>query len=199
MKTSDIFDKRWNLKFSWILSFLSGKQCMKTFGISYKRWKGDNFITGHEGPEERPHCKAFQQTQTSPPTEHILVFLRWKKFCKDQMMNSQNDHWLTLSPWDVPIVIKTKHPVHIIEMITSDSNIMSAFIFPHGLTLISKAYIKCCSESRKSLLEDPLSGNRILCHATQAGEPSLWLWENFCDIITPNIWPPNSSDLQFLW
>ena len=38
------------------------------------------FITNHEGWEERPYCKAFEQAQTSPPTKHALNILRWEKF-----------------------------------------------------------------------------------------------------------------------
>ena len=38
--------------------------------------KGSIFIVGHEERNERPHCKAFEQIQTSPLTEHALVFLR---------------------------------------------------------------------------------------------------------------------------
>ena len=36
--------------------------------------------TGHERQEERLHCKAFEQTQASAPSEHTLVFLKWEKF-----------------------------------------------------------------------------------------------------------------------
>ena len=38
------------------------------------------FITGYERPEEKLHCKAFQQTQASPPTEHAFVFLKRERF-----------------------------------------------------------------------------------------------------------------------
>ena len=41
--------------------------------------KDQLFIPGYEGQVERLCCKAFQQTEASPPTEHALVFLRWEK------------------------------------------------------------------------------------------------------------------------
>ena len=45
-----------------------------------------------------------------PPTEYAYLFLfvslSQKNFCQDQMVNSQNNRWLALSPL---IVIKTKY------------------------------------------------------------------------------------------
>ena len=38
--------------------------------------KGSIFIPDHEEQEERPDCKAFQKTQTSPSNENALVFLK---------------------------------------------------------------------------------------------------------------------------
>ena len=38
--------------------------------------KGPDFITGHEGQEERPRRNAFKLTQTFLSTEDSLVFLR---------------------------------------------------------------------------------------------------------------------------
>ena len=43
------------------------------FLIQNEKWT--IFITGHE---DRPHYKAFQQSQASPPTKKALIFLRWE-------------------------------------------------------------------------------------------------------------------------
>ena len=58
----------------------------RDIGVSYQAWshlvflqqeeKGPIFITGHEGL----HCKSFEPTQASIPTEHVLVFLRYENF-----------------------------------------------------------------------------------------------------------------------
>ena len=63
-------------------------------------------------------------------------------------MNSQINHWLALSPQDVPIVMKTKHPVHVIELgvVTSDGHIMPPFIFLYGLRFNMEAYIMCLED-----------------------------------------------------
>ena len=53
------------------------------------------------------------------------------------MLNSQKHSWLALSPQDVLIGMKTKHPAHIMvfQVVTNDGNIMSPFIFQYGLRL----------------------------------------------------------------
>ena len=80
------------------------------------------------------------------------------------------------------ILMKTKHPVHIIVfgVVTSDDDVMPTFILPHGFTINTEAYIKwlkclCWPRSSGCLLED-----LTLRQATQAKEP-----RNFCDHITP--------------
>ena len=53
------------------------------------------------------------------------------------MVNSQNNHWLALSPQDVPIVMKTKHPANItvFRMAINDSDVMPLFISSYGLNV----------------------------------------------------------------
>ena len=91
------------------LSFLSGR--------SGSIWRYSLFLlqdekepislTSHEGLDEKECCKAFEQTQASPLTEHDLVFPDEKKFSQDQMVNSHNNSWLALFPQHVLIVMKT--------------------------------------------------------------------------------------------
>ena len=68
---------------------------------------------------------------------------------KNQMVNSQNNCWLALSPQDVPILMKTKHPVHtmVLGVITSEGDVTVPFIFPHSPRLNMEAYNKCLMES----------------------------------------------------
>ena len=57
--------------------------------------------------------------------------------------------------------------------------------------------------SRGQLLEDPTSGKQDSAACHTSWRTLCWLWENFCDHITPNIWPPyslNCSPLQYyMW
>ena len=62
-------------------------------------------------------------------------------------MQTNDNCQLALSPQDVPILMKTKHPVHIMVLggvITNDDdNIMPLFLFPHDLKLNTDVFIKC--------------------------------------------------------
>ena len=59
-----------------------------------------------------------------------------KNFYQDQMVNSQNNHWLALSPQDVLVLMETKHPVHIMVFrVVTIGDVMPPFIFPHDLRL----------------------------------------------------------------
>ena len=59
-------------------------------------------------------------------------------------MNSPDERWFALSPQDVSILIKAKHPFHIIEfvLIPSDDEFMPLTLFPRILRLNIVAYIK---------------------------------------------------------
>ena len=120
--------------------------------------------------EKRAYSNAFQQTQTSPPTEqwkksirqsysanssissnrtmrndrtaklfskfkHLLQPNNEKNFSWYNIVNSQNN--CCSVPQDLPIVMKTKHSVHIalFGVVTSDSDIIPPLIFPRGLRL----------------------------------------------------------------
>ena len=67
-----------------------------------------------------------------------------KYFCQDQMVNSQNYQWISLSPQDVPTEMKTKHLVHIMVSgeVTCDGDVMPPFIFQQHHKLNREAYIK---------------------------------------------------------
>ena len=79
----------------------------------------------------------------------LWLFTNEKNICQDMMANSQNNHWLLLSTQDVRILMKSKHPVHIMVfgVVTGNSDIMPPFIFLHGLRLNMETYIKCLEEA----------------------------------------------------
>ena len=98
------------------------------------------------------------------------------------------------------ILMKTKLTDHItmFGVISSDGDVMSPLIFPRNHRINMEAYTKCLQEVVQPwiewLLKDPTSGNRMLCHASSAGEPSLGCLKNFCNHISSNIWSSNSPD-----
>ena len=81
------------------------------------------------------------------------------------MVNPKNYYWLALSLQDAPILIKTKHQVHIMVfgVVSYDDDIMPWLIFPRGVRFKIEAYIKY-------LELDHSPGNRSMRYATQVGE-----------------------------
>ena len=63
------------------------------------------------------------------------------------MMNLKNDHWIAQCLQDVPILMKTKHPVHIMLIKVSKSMVMLCL---HSSTHVAsdntKENIKCLEE-----------------------------------------------------
>ena len=108
--------------------------------------------------------RTFEETQASSQIEHALVFSDEKNFYSDQMINSQNNRWLYLTPQDLLILMKTKHWVHIIVfgVITSDNDVIPPFIFPNGLRLNIKAYIKCLEEVMVSCIKRVTGGRSYI-------------------------------------
>ena len=63
------------------------------------------------------------------------------------MMSSQDDHWLTPSPQDFPIDMKTRHSLyHGVGVFTGDRNVVPPLIFLHGLRFNTKVYINGLEE-----------------------------------------------------
>ena len=85
---------------------------------------------------------------------------------------------LTQSPVDVLIVVKTKHPILVIEfeIVTSAGSVLFPFIFPHGLILNTKDYVKCMDELGLTRIEK-VTSKRFL-HALQIAEPNASCQKN---------------------
>ena len=180
------------------LSFLLEKKCWKIFCIFHSVWERTNFIIRHEWLEKRLHGKAFEHTQAFLPTEY-LICLRWEKFRTKRMVNSQNKCWLVLSTQDELILMKTKHPVHIIvfELIISGSDVIPQFTFSHGIRYNMETY-KCLEKVvLGGCLKTLHLATGFCAMPTNRGTHNC-RWENICDLITPNGWPPNSLDYNLI-
>ena len=144
--------------------------------------------------KRKDSCKAFQQTQVSPPTEHAVLFLKSEKFLpgSDDEFTEQP---IGLSRYDEQILIKVKHIMEFgwsltIEMLCfHSSSHMALHTNQKFASSIWRRY--CRPELRRWMLEDPTSGNR-----GWRNESSLT--ENFWDHIILNIWLPNSLDCFLL-
>ena len=82
--------------------------------------------------------------------------------------------------------MKSKHPLHtmVLEAVSSNSDVMPLFTFPHSLRL--NTVLRKALGSRGWLLKDPTASNRIMRHATQ---PEQFGQGENCDHIIPNTRP----------
>ena len=126
----------------------------------------------------------------------ICFFLHEKNFCLNKMVNSQNNRLLVLSQQNVPISMKTKHPVSIMVLGWS-LRMMTQYLHWSSNTASHSIWRPTSYQEEvgptwieRMPAEDPTSDNRI---APSRGA-HCWLSKNFCDYITPNIWLPFSSD-----
>ena len=99
-----------------------------------------------------------------------------------------------LSPQDVVMVMKTKYSVHIMVfgVVTSDSDVMLTFIFPHGLRHNTKAYIKCLEEVQLPWIDSVATGRSYIWQQDSTScyigrRTQCRLWENLCNHITFSI------------
>ena len=101
---------------------------MKTFGISHTRWEKDHFYDSI----------PFNWTC-------LFFFPDEKDFCQDKIVNSQNKHWLALSPQKVLLERKTEQlfVIMVFGIVTINGDIMSSFIFSHSLRLCTEANVRC--------------------------------------------------------
>ena len=99
--------------------------------------------------KKKDHATNLFNKLKHPLQPNILCFfLDEKNFCQDQMLNTENHLEYAMCPQDKSIMMKTKHPVHIMMfgVNSSDSDFTPQSIFPHGLRLNIEAYIKCIKE-----------------------------------------------------
>ena len=89
-------------------------------------------------------AKLFEQTQTSCTNQIYFGFSLMRKIStRIRWGTHRYNRWLALSSQDVQIVLKIKHPVHIVVfgVVTSDGDVILPFIFLHGLRFNTLTYI----------------------------------------------------------
>ena len=116
------------------------------------------------------------------------------------MLNALNNLWLELYPPDIPIWMKTQHSVLIMMsgVVTSDGDVIPPYIFPRSLRLNAEAYTKCLEYVVPTWIERVVIGRPYVWQQDFASRHTsrrtqCWLWEKFCNHITPNNLRPNSQ------
>lgn len=139
------------------------------------------------------------------PHEHGMLwfFSDEKNFVQDQKTNRQNDRWLCASPSEVPRVMHTKYPatVMVLGVVSSEGHVMPPYIFSQGLRVNAAGYIEVLKTVVKPWIDKVCKGRPYVFQQDSAPSHRAsitqdWLSENFYDHVTPNMWPPNSPDLN---
>lgn len=133
----------------------------------------------------------------------LWFFSDEKNFDQDQKVNRRNDRWLCNDPSEVPTVMHTKFPatVMVLGVVSNEGHVMPPHFFRQGLRVTSAAYIEVLDTVVKPWIDRVRNGRPYIFQqdsapAHKAQNTQEWLADHFYDHITPNLWPPNSPDLN---
>ena len=170
---------------------------------SYKRLKGQLFT--EKVPENRLSKGKKLPSKVKQPAESqaIWFFSDEKNFCQDQRHNMLNNRWLDYSPKDTPRVIQTNfsHTVMVFGCVSCEGDVMPPHFVREGIRLNSDAYMELLITVVKPWIASVANGRPYVwqqdsapCHTS--GKSQKWLSANFANYTSPNVWPPNSPDLN---
>lgn len=141
---------------------------------------------------------------------YLRFFSDEKIFTQQQKVNRRNDRYLTDDFEEVPIVMCVKFPVNVMVLgvVSSEGDVMLPHIFDKGSKLNSEAYIEVLKNVVKPWMDEVAGGRPYVfqqdsapCHASK--KTQAWLFENVYHHWSPDLWPPNSPDLNpldyFVW
>ena len=177
---------------------------------SYKMRKGQ-LLTAKAKEKRLKYCqKLLNKLKHRLQRNMIWFFSDEKNFCQDQVVNSQNNRWLAVCFKDVPKVMQTKFPatVMVFGVVSSKGHVMPPYIFPKGLMVNTVEYLKVLEMHLLHWIRKVAAGrpyvrqqDSAICHTSR--KMQLWLSDNFVDFFPPDVWPPNSPDLNpmdfFVW
>ncbi|KAM3178980.1 hypothetical protein ACTXT7_001487 [Hymenolepis weldensis] len=105
--------------------------------------------------------------------------------------------------------MRTKFPatVMLFTVVSREGHIITPPFFPQGLranadadayvVILQTTVVKVPRIDRVGKGKSPsiMSSNKIRLHPIKLSKPRIgWMAENFHHYVTPNLWPPNSSD-----
>lgn len=184
-------------------SYSTVRKCLNE-DLRYKSYKmrTGQLLTENTKEKRVVKSKKLLDKLKHPQEQKLLWFFSDEKnFCQDQAHNKQNNRWLALSPEDVPVVMKTKFPAHIMVLgvVSSDGHVMPPYFFTEGLKVNQKVYQDVLTAVVKPWIEEVSAGRPYVFQqdsapAHTARKTQKWMTDNFFDHITPAMWPPNSPD-----
>ncbi|KAL1115595.1 hypothetical protein AAG570_005885 [Ranatra chinensis] len=151
-------------------------------------------------------CKG--QLLTEEAREKRLI--NAKKLLSKVKHPAEKNLWLASSTKDIPRVMQTKFPqtVMVLGCVSSEGDLMPPHFFREGLRLTSDGYVELLNTVVKPWIRRVVDGMPYVWQQDSAPrhtsrKSQKWLSENFYDFTSPNVWPPNSPDLNpidyFVW
>ena len=107
----------------------------------------------------------------------LRFFSDEKIFVQDMKPNRQNNRWLSASLEEVPIVMHSKYPVHVMMLgiISSDGDVMEPVFIPDSIHLGVNSYMRLLDEHVKPWMDMVANGRpyfkRTLLLPTRPGPP----------------------------
>ena len=109
-----------------------------------------------------------------------------------------------------PKVMQTKFPatIMVFGVIESEGDVMPPYFFPKGVKVNTEEYLKVLKGHVLPWIKKAARGRTFVwqqdsapCHTLRISQK--WLIEHFYDFVPPDVWPPNSPDLNpmdyFVW
>ena len=141
---------------------------------------------------------------------YLRFFSDEKIFTQQQKVNRRNDRYLTDDAEEVPVVMSVKFPanVMVLGVVSSEGDVMPPHIFEKGIRVNSEVYIDVLKKVVKPWMDRVAGGRPYVfqqdsapSHASKMTQ--AWLLENIHHHWSPDLWPPNSPDLNpldyFVW
>ena len=174
--------------------------------IRYKSYvmRKCQFVSAKTQENRHMRSKRLLNKVKNPHEQGMFWFFSDEKnFDQDQKNNRRNDRWLCADPSEVPRVMHTKFPatVMVLGVVSSEGHVMPPYFFPQGLRVNAAGYLDVLKAVVKPWIDKVSNGRPYVFQQDSAPSHKAivtqdWLSENFHDHVTPNMWPPNSPDLN---
>ena len=126
---------------------------------SYKlRWR--QLLTQVQKERRKLKASALIDDLKHTSSGMLRFFSDEKIFVQDMKPNQQNNRWLSASPEEVPIVMHSKYPVHVMVLgvVSSDGDVMEPVLIPDGLYLGANSYVTLLDEHVKPWMDMVANG-----------------------------------------
>jgi AraC-like DNA-binding protein len=169
------------------------------------------FMTAATKERRLAKAKRLLSRLKHPKAANPLIFFSDEKnFNQDQKVNRQNDRWLCADSANVPRVMSTKFPAHIMVLgvVSSEGHVMPPHFFEKGLKVTADVYIDVLERVVVPWMRAVANGRHFIFQqdsapAHAAKKTQEWLKKNVPEFWEKDVWPPSSPDCNpldyFVW